>query len=114
MVATSLSSNCAFELIHFLTALPESPFVGAPGFRIAKINQTMIAFLKLGGMLWATRFFQVNRRCYRNNSCVEEFSRYKRRWTGLAETDGKVEAFCDQIAQPVTCNQFELECGKPF
>ena len=42
--------------LDFLAALPESPFVGAPGFRVAKINQAMIAFVELGGMNWAARF----------------------------------------------------------
>jgi AcrR family transcriptional regulator len=31
--------------LDFLAALLESPFAGAPGFRVPKINQTMIAFL---------------------------------------------------------------------
>ena len=31
--------------LDFLAALRESPFAGAPGFRVPKINQTMIAFL---------------------------------------------------------------------
>src|ERR1700723_4275723 len=45
--------------LDFLAALPESPFVGAPGFRVPKINQTMIVFLEFGGMIWASCFLQV-------------------------------------------------------
>jgi hypothetical protein len=45
----------------FLTALPESPFVGAPGLRVPKLNQAMIALLKLRGMNWTARFLQISR-----------------------------------------------------
>jgi hypothetical protein len=33
--------------LDFSATLPESPFVGTAGFRVPKINQAMIAFLKL-------------------------------------------------------------------
>src|ERR1700740_320218 len=45
--------------LDFLTALPESPFVGTPGFRVPKINQAMIAFFKLRGMYWAARLLEI-------------------------------------------------------
>src|SRR5580658_896309 len=47
--------------LDFVAALPEGPFVGTPGFRVSKINQAMIAFLKLGGMNWAARLLQISR-----------------------------------------------------
>src|SRR5271154_2350468 len=31
--------------LDFLTTLPESPLVGAPGFRVSKVDQPVIAFL---------------------------------------------------------------------
>jgi hypothetical protein len=36
---------CVRVDLDFFAALLESPFAGAPGFRVPKINQTMIAFL---------------------------------------------------------------------
>src|SRR5271155_6094109 len=45
----------------FLTALPECPLVATPGIRIPKINQSMIALLKLGGMSWTARLLQIGR-----------------------------------------------------
>jgi hypothetical protein len=79
--------------LYFLTALTESPFVGTPGFRVSKINQTMIALPELGGVNWAARLVQIGRRSYGNDPRVEEFSGYKRGWTRLTETDGKIKAF---------------------
>src|SRR6266404_4164636 len=45
--------------LDFLTALSERPLVATSGFRVAKINQAMIAFVELGGMNWAARFLQI-------------------------------------------------------
>ncbi len=61
----------------FLTALLERPFVGAPGLRVPKINQAMIALPKLGGMNWTARLLQIGRGSYSNDPCIEEFSGYK-------------------------------------
>src|ERR1700721_561585 len=45
----------------FFSALPKCPLVATPGFRVPKINQVMIVFLKIGGMNWAARFLQIGR-----------------------------------------------------
>src|ERR1700722_20293253 len=45
--------------IDLLTSLPEDPLVGAPSFRVPKINQAMIAFLKIRRMFWASRLLQI-------------------------------------------------------
>ena|ERR1700728_316717 len=45
--------------LDFFTALTERPFVGTPGLRVPEINQTMIAFLEPGGMVWASSSFQI-------------------------------------------------------
>src|SRR5271163_2692461 len=47
--------------LDFLMALPESPFVGAPGFRVSKVDQPVTAFLKLRGMNWAPCPLQIGR-----------------------------------------------------
>ena len=47
--------------LDFLAPLPKRPLVATPGFRVPKIDQTMIAFLKLGGMTWASCLLQIGR-----------------------------------------------------
>src|ERR1700751_509859 len=92
--------------LDFLAALTESPFVRTSCFRVPKIHKAMIAFLKLGGMSRAARLVQIGRGSDGNNPRVKEFSGYKGRWARCTETDAKIEAFSNQIAKPVTCNQF--------
>src|SRR5271156_7003757 len=45
--------------LDFLAALLEDPLVATPGFRVPKINQTMVAFVEFGGMNWAACFLQI-------------------------------------------------------
>src|SRR5271154_4564492 len=58
--------------------------------------------------------FEIARRGDSQDWRLDQLARDERRETGLAETDGAIDAFRDQIADTLACHDLDGEFGIPL